>query len=79
MKAILHFNTSIQFTFQQLTELAKQLPKKERLKLVAILQEEDEPSKEEILNNIRQGFEEMQLIKEGKLKTKPLTDFLNGL
>jgi hypothetical protein len=41
--------------------------------------EEDEPSKEEIINNLKRGFEEMQLIKQGKLKTTPLKDFLNEL
>jgi len=40
---------------------------------------DDEPTKEEILNNIKKGFEEMQLIKQGKLKTTSAKDFLNEL
>jgi predicted metal-dependent TIM-barrel fold hydrolase len=31
------------------------------------------------LNTIKQGFEEMKLIKQGKLKTTSLNDFLNEL
>ena len=37
------------------------------------------PSKEETLENIKRGFEEMKLFKEGKLKTTSLKDFLNEL
>ncbi len=36
-------------------------------------------SKEEIVENLKRGFEEMKLIKEGKLKTTPAKDFLNEL
>lgn len=39
-----------------------------------------ETKKEEsILENIKNGLEEMQLIKKGKLKTTSLNDFLNEL
>ncbi len=41
--------------------------------------EETTPSKEDILSNIKRGFEEMKLIKKGKLKTTSLNDFLNEL
>ena len=41
--------------------------------------ETDEPSNKDILNNIKKGFEEMKLIKKGKLKTTSLNDFLNEL
>lgn len=40
---------------------------------------DDEPTKEEIISNLKQGFKEMQLIKKGKLKTTSLKDFLNEL
>lgn len=39
----------------------------------------EEPSNAEILDNIKRGFEEMQLIKEGKLITTSLSDFLNEI
>ena len=42
-------------------------------------EESEEPSKEEVIRNLKRGFEEMQLIKKGKLKTTPLKDFLNEL
>ena len=32
-----------------------------------------------VLDNIKNGLEEMQLIKKGKLKTTSLNDFLNEL
>jgi hypothetical protein len=39
-----------------------------------------ETKKEEsILDNIKNGLQEMQLIKRGKLKTTSLNDFLNEL
>jgi hypothetical protein len=38
-----------------------------------------ETKEESILDNIKNGLEEMQLIKKGKLKTTSLNDFLNEL
>ena len=43
------------------------------------IETDEEPTKEEIVSNLKKGFEEMQLIKKGKLKTTPLNDFLNEL
>ena len=37
------------------------------------------PSKNRIVNNLKRGFAEMQLIKEGKIKTTSLDDFLSGI
>lgn len=36
-------------------------------------------SKETILDNIKNGLEEVKLSKQGKLKTTPAKDFLNEL
>jgi len=36
-------------------------------------------SKETILNNIKNGLEEVKLIKQDKLKINPAKDFLNEL
>jgi hypothetical protein len=47
------------------------------LHYVKKIETDEEPTKEEILDNIKAGLEEMQLIKKGKLKTTPLIDFLN--
>lgn len=49
------------------------------LHYVKKIETDDEPTKEKILNNLKKGFEEMQLIKKGKLKTTSLNDFLNEL
>ncbi|MBK7808879.1 MAG: hypothetical protein KA270_13085 [Saprospiraceae bacterium] len=49
------------------------------LHYVKKIETDDEPTKEEIISNIKRGFEEMQLIKKGKLKTTSLKDFLNEL
>lgn len=40
---------------------------------------EDGDSKEDILNNIKKGLEEVKLARQGKLKTTPARDFLNEL
>ena len=37
------------------------------------------PTKEEIKDNIRQGLKELQLVEQGKLKTRPAKEFLNEL
>ena len=44
-----------------------------------IEEESEEPSKEEVIRNLKRGFEEMQLFKKGKLKTTSAKDFLNEL
>jgi hypothetical protein len=59
--------------YSHFLELAK------NLHYVKKIETDDEPTKEEIVNNIKRGFEEMALIKKGKLKTTSLNDFLNEL
>jgi hypothetical protein len=49
------------------------------LTYVKKIETDDEPTKEEILDNIKAGLEEMQLFKKGKLKTTSSKDFLNEL
>jgi microcompartment protein CcmK/EutM len=51
----------------------------QNLHYVKKIETDDEPTKKEILDNIKAGLEEMKLIKKGKLKTTPLNDFLNEL
>ncbi len=41
--------------------------------------ETDEETRESVLDNIKSGLEEVQLFKNGKLKTTPAKDFLNEL
>ena len=51
------------------------------LDFIRIQSKEDyeEPTKQEILDSIKQGMKEVQLHKEGKIKLQPARDFLNEL
>jgi len=59
--------------YSHFLELVKNLHYVKKIEL------DNDPSKEEIVENIKEGFKEMQLIKQGKLKTTSLNDFLNEL
>jgi len=41
--------------------------------------ENDEPAKEEVWDGIREAFKEMKLIKDGKLKGRPIYELLDEL
>lgn len=43
------------------------------------VEEYAEPTKQEVLDNIRRGVEEMKLINQGKLKSRPAKEFLDEL
>jgi len=80
MKTTLNFNTSIQLTLSQLVDLAIQLPKKERFKLASILvEEEDYISKNELVSKIKEGLQDAKLHKEGKIKLRTLSEFLENV
>lgn len=52
----------------------------ELIKSLGFIQiEEKEDSREDIIANLKEGFKEMKLYKEGKMKGTPLKDFLNEL
>lgn len=59
--------------YSHFVELAK------NLHYVKKIETDDEPTKDEIVNNLKRGFEEMQLFKKGKLQTTSAKDFLNEL
>lgn len=59
--------------YDHFVELAK------NLHYVIKIEMDVEPVKEDILDNIKAGLEEMQLYKKGKLKTTSANDFLNEL
>ncbi len=69
-------NFSIPLTFKQIVGLVKQLPKSKQAKLVSLIQDDDEPSKEQILQNLKEDYIALQ---KGTLKTRPLKDVLNEL
>ncbi len=51
----------------------------ELVKSLDFVQVDKEDSKEAILDNLKQGFKEMKLYKQGKMKGTPLNDFLHEL
>ena len=59
--------------YSHFIELAK------NLHYVKKIETDDEPTKEEVIANIKRGLEEVRLIKKGELKTTSLNDFLNEL
>lgn len=80
MKTTLNFNTNIQLTLNQLVDLAVQLPKKERFKLASILvEEEGSISKNELVSKIKDGLQDVKLHKEGKIKLRTLSEFLENV
>ena len=86
---------SVVITFNQLAKLASQLPPADKRRLAEKLREEasreevseNKPSAESQLTpaqrktwkNIRQGFEELKLVREGKMQAQPLKDYLDEL
>lgn len=81
MATAVQLNTSIKLNFRQITDLAKQLPKKEKAKLASILEEDIEPikTKAEIINDIKEALEEVKLYKAGKIKLRTLDEFLDEI
>ncbi len=51
----------------------------EIIKNFDFVQVDEKDTKKEILENIKQGFKEMKMIKEGKLKATSAKDFLDEL
>lgn len=80
MKTTRSLNTDIQLTFNQLKDLAKQLPEKQRRELATILINEDENiTKKQLVAKIKEGLEEVRLYKEGKVTLQSGREFLNEL
>ena len=82
MEAIVNY--SIPVSVKELAGLIKsKFSAKDQLKLVKILQKEseeyEEPTKEQLLQEIREAAEEINLIKQGKLKGRPIEEILNEL
>ena len=49
----------------------------ENFDFVKVVEENDGDSREEIIANLKQAAIDLKLIKEGKLETRPLKEFLN--
>ena len=75
METTLHFDTAI--SISRLAQIIReQLPVKERLELVTLLQDEGDPSKELILSQLREDYTALRL---GTLKTRTLKEVLDEL
>ncbi len=48
-------------------------------KFLKVKAQENEPSKNEILEGLKEAVEQVNLIKAGKLKSRPLKDLLDEL
>lgn len=83
MEATLNFSANIQLTLSQLVELARQLPPKDRAKLASMLIEADADSavmsKKELKAKIKEGLQAAKLHREGKIKLRTLTEFLEDV
>ena len=71
MRHVTVFTTDKEYT--HFMQLAK------NLHYVKRFETDEEPTKEDVLNNIKAGLEEVQLFKKGKLKTSPAKSFLDEL
>lgn len=59
--------------YNHFLELAKNLHYVKKIEI------DDESTSQDIISNLKRGFEEMVLIKKGQLKTTSAKDFLNEL
>ncbi|MFN3487598.1 MAG: hypothetical protein ACK4YV_00615 [Emticicia sp.] len=69
-------NLTIPLTFKQIVGLVKQLPKSKQAKLVSLIQSDEEPTKEQILQNLKEDYIALQ---KGTLVTRPASEFLQEL
>ena len=71
MRAVTVYTTDKEYS--HFVQLAK------NLHYVKKIETDEEVSNEDIKKNLKKGFQEMQLIKKGKIKTTSLQDFLDEL
>ncbi|MEI7581444.1 hypothetical protein [Runella sp.] len=83
MEANLNFN--IPLSINELAQLIReQLPASDRLKLAQLLgadepEANDEPSQEQLVAEIKQAVHELNLVKQGKMKARPVKELLDEL
>jgi hypothetical protein len=86
MAATLNFH--IPLSIDELADLIKaHLPAQERLKLAQLLkgepgsieEDDDEPTKEQLIEEIKQAVREVNLVKKGKMKSRPVEELLDEL
>ena len=83
MEATLNFN--IPLSINELAQLIReQLPAGDRLKLAQLLgadepESNDEPTQEQLVAEIKQAVHEINLVKQGKMKARPVKELLDEL
>ena len=83
MEATLNFN--IPLSINELAQLIReQLPAGDRLKLAQLLgadepESNDEPTQEQLVAEIKQAVHELNLVKQGKMKARPVKELLDEL
>ncbi len=83
MEATLNFN--IPLSINELAQLIReQLPVSDRLKLAQLLgndepESDDEPTQEQLVAEIKQAVHELNLVKQGKMKARPVKELLDEL
>jgi CHASE3 domain sensor protein len=58
---------------------SKPAPRKRKDKKAVVLDSDDAPTKEEFMNEIREGLKEMKLHEQGKIQLPTLKEFINEL
>ncbi len=66
-------NAGVFIPYNEWNELKKQH------KDLEALEQKEQPDKQQVLNNIKEGLKEAQQFRQGKLKTTSAKDFLNEL
>lgn len=83
METNLHF--TIPLTVNEWANLIRErLPATERIQLVGLLtsnesEQEEEPTKAQLMAEMKQAVQELHLVKEGKMKVPTLAEFLHDL
>lgn len=77
-------NFTLPVSINEWAELIKsKFSMSERLKLAQLIQKEEEldeePTKEQLMEEIREAVREVNLIKQGKLKGRPIQELLDEL
>ena len=79
-QSILHDVASLFDNTDAMKKLQKYLRKLKEKEIAKDVKEEmTTAEKEEILDDIREGLRELKLVKEGKLKARPVEELLNEL
>ncbi len=77
METVLNPTTNL--TFSQWVELVRQLPKREKKKVIELLEEEEVITKEQLIADLREAIEEINQYKQGKKQLRSVWEVLDEL